>query len=99
MTAIFRESGATPKTATETGALPLKVPTVRPMAGWQGEQSLPAAVCERVRSGSPLRRARSHAPYLFVFAYLVSFAVHFFSGVFPVGALVFAKSIEAELMQ
>jgi hypothetical protein len=34
--AIFRGSGATPKTATGTGALPSKVPAVRPMAVWGG---------------------------------------------------------------
>ena len=34
--AIFRGSGATAKTATGTGALPGKVPAVRPMAVWGG---------------------------------------------------------------
>ena len=34
--AIFRGSGATPKTATGTVALPSNVPAVRPMAVWGG---------------------------------------------------------------
>jgi hypothetical protein len=46
--AIFRGSGATPKTATGTGALPGKVPAVRPMVvlGWTNEaKHLAFSIC------------------------------------------------------
>ena len=46
--AIVRGSGATPKTATGTGALPSKVPAGRPMAVWGGRTGQRAVECPQL---------------------------------------------------
>jgi len=63
--AIFRGSGATPETATGTGALPGKVPAVRPMAVWggrTGQWAVEFLARERHEGGEVAERCGDNSP-------------------------------------